>query len=113
MKITNPMVGVKISKKSKPSNGVNIAGGSSESLLPGRCLLVRRMDTVVIELLLIGIQRGNWSQEENRIAMQCYYRSKYGRNKYRLNTINAINTECMPYEMKFHVSRHSRPELVK
>ena len=57
MKITNPMVGVKISNKSKPSNGVNIAGGSSESLLLGRCLLVRRMGRVVIELLLIGRQQ--------------------------------------------------------
>ena len=24
-----------------------------------------------------------WSQEENRVKMQCYYRSGYGRNEYR------------------------------
>ena len=79
--MTNRMVGVKISNKSKPSNDVNTAGGSSESLLSGRCLLVSRMGSVVIKLLLIGRQkRGKWSQEENRIAMQRYYTSKYGRN---------------------------------
>ena len=81
MKMTNRMLGVKISNKSKPSNGVNTAGGSSESLFRGMCLLVSRMGPVVIELLLIGRQkRGQWSQEENRIGMQRYYRNKHGRN---------------------------------
>ena len=82
MKMTNRMVGVKILNKSKPSDGVNTAGGSSESLLPGRCLLVSRMSSVVIELSLIGRQkRGKWSQEENRIAMQRYYTRKFGINE--------------------------------
>ena len=27
--------------------------------------------------------RSKWSQEENRVVIQCYYRSEYGRNKYR------------------------------
>ena len=27
--------------------------------------------------------RRKWSQEENRVVMQCYYRCQYGRNGYR------------------------------
>ena len=36
-KITNPLMSVKMSSKSKSNNGMNEAGASSECLLPGRC----------------------------------------------------------------------------
>ena len=51
---------VKMSNKSKPNNGVNEAGASSECLSPDRCPIVSMTGPVVIELLLIGGQ-----QEEN------------------------------------------------
>ena len=27
--------------------------------------------------------RRKWSQEENKVVMQCYYRNEYGKNGYR------------------------------
>ena len=59
---------------------------------PAGALLVSRMDPTVIELLLIGGRR-KLSQEENRVVMQCHYRSEYGRNGYK--------RECIPYGMKW------------
>ena len=52
---------------------------------PAGIPLVSRMDQVIIdELLLMGGQREeNGLKEENRVVMQCYYRSDYGRNGYR------------------------------
>ena len=46
---------------------------------PAGVPLVGRIGPVVIELLLTT--RRTWSQ--NRVVMQCYYRSEYGRNGYR------------------------------
>ena len=63
---------VEISSKSKSNNGVIEAGASSEGLLPGRCPLGKQDGS--------GFQRTTadrrttrwkWSQEENRVVMQC------------------------------------------
>ena len=81
MKTTNPMMRVKMSNKSKPNNGVNMDRASRENLPSCRCQLRSRIGAVFIELLLIRGQREK--SEENRVAIQYYYRSKYEINRYR------------------------------
>ena len=49
---------------------------------PAGVPLVSRMGPVVIKLLLIGGQQEQNGQE-NRVVIQCFYRSEYGRNGYR------------------------------
>ena len=75
---------VKMSNKGKSNNGVNEAGATSEGLSPGRCPIgeqdgLGRHQTAADR----RTTRRKWSQEENRVVMQCYYRSEYGRNGYR------------------------------
>ena len=75
---------VKMSNKYKPNNGMNEAGASSEGLLPGRCPIGDQdgpgLHRTTADRTTTRIKR---SQEENRVAMQCYFRSEYGRNGYR------------------------------
>ena len=66
-----------MSSKSKPNNGVNEAGVSSEGLLPGRCPIGEqdgpgRHRTTADRRTM----RRKWSKEENQVVMQCYYRSE-------------------------------------
>ena len=75
---------VKMSNKSKPKHGVNEAGVSTEGLSPSRCPIGKqdgpsRHRTTADR----RTTRRKWSQEENRVVMQCYYRSEYGRTGYR------------------------------
>ena len=75
---------LKMSNKSKPNNGVNEAGASSEGVSPNRCPIGEqnghgRHHTTADR----RTTRRKWSQEENRVVMQCYYRSEYQRNGYR------------------------------
>ena len=81
MKTTNPMMRVKMSNKSKPKNSVNMDRASREWLPSCRCQLMSRIGAVFIELLLIRGQREE--SEENRVAIQYYYRNKYKINRYR------------------------------
>ena len=76
-----------MSNKSKRNNGVNEAGASSEGLSPGRCPIGeqdgpgRHRNTADRRTT-----RRKWYQEEKRVVIQCYYRSEYGRNRYRKRT---------------------------
>ena len=74
----------KMLNKSKPSNGVNEAGASSEGLSPGRCP-IGEQDGLGCHRTTADRRktRRKWSQEENRVIMQCYYRSEYETNGYR------------------------------
>ena len=75
---------VKISNKSKPNNGVNDAGASGEGLSPGRCPNGEQDGPCCHRTTTDRrTTRRKCSQEENRVVMQCYYRSEYGRNVYR------------------------------
>ena len=74
----------KMSNKSKPNNGVNQAGASSEGLSPGRCPIVEQDGPGRHRTTTNGRKtRRKWFQEENRVVTQCYYRSEYGRNEYK------------------------------
>ena len=84
-----------MSNKSKPNNGMNEAGASSEGLSPGRCPIGEqdgpgRHRTTADR----RTTRRKWSQEENRVVMQCYAEcgSEYARNRYR-KRIHAIWNE--------------------
>ena len=73
-----------MSDKSKPNNNVNEAGAPSEGLSPAKCP-VGEQDWPGHHQTTADRKktRRRWSQEENRVKMQCYYRSGYGRNGYR------------------------------
>ena len=75
---------VKMSNKSKTKNGVNEAGASGEGLSPGRCP-IGKQDGPGRHRTTGGRRTTTrkWSQEENRVVMQCYCRSEYGRNGYK------------------------------
>ena len=90
---------VKMSNKSKPNNGVNETGASSEGLSPCRCSIVvedgpghHRTTTDRRR------RRRKWPQEENRVVMQCYYRGLYGRNGYR-KRMHAIWNEMIMFSV--------------
>ena len=73
-----------MSNKSKPNNDVNEGGASSEGLSPSRCP-IDEQDGPGHHRTTADRRttRRKWSQEENKVVMQCYYRSEYGRNGYR------------------------------
>ena len=75
---------VKMSNKRKPNSGVNEAAASSEGLLPSSCP-IGEQDGLVCHLTTADRRttRRKWSQAENRVVIQCYYRIEYGRNGYR------------------------------
>ena len=75
---------VKMSNKSKPINSVNEVGVSSEGLSPSQCFIGEK-DRLGHHRTTADrrIIKRKWSQEENRVVMQCYYRIEYGRNVYR------------------------------
>ena len=75
---------VKMLNKRKHNNGVNEAGASSKGLSPGRCSIGEqdvpgRHRTTADR----RTTRRKWSQEVNRVVMQCYYGSEYERDGYR------------------------------
>ena len=73
-----------MSNKSKPNNDVNEIGAPIEGLSPSRCPIGEQDDTCHHQTTADRRKiRRIWSQEENRIVMQCFYRSEYGRNRYR------------------------------
>ena len=70
-----------MSSKSKPSNSVNEAGASSESLSSGRCPIGEQDGPGHHRTTADRrARRRKLFQEENRVVMQCNYRSDYGRN---------------------------------
>ena len=75
---------VKMSNKSKLNNGVNETGPSSEGLSPGRCPIGEQDGPVVLELLLIGVQR-----EENGLKKE---------QSSNVKSMGEMDTgrECMP-----------------
>ena len=71
----------KLSTKSKLNNSMNEARASSEGFLHSRCPISEedwpgQHQTTADR----RTTRRKWSQEENIVVMQCYYRSEYGRN---------------------------------
>ena len=72
---------VKMSHKSKPNSSVNEPGASSEDVSLGRCPIGEQDGPDRHQTT--PDRRIKWSQEENRVVMQCYYRSEYGRSGYR------------------------------
>ena len=75
---------VKTSNKSKPNNGENETEASSKGLSPGRGLIGEQDGPSHHQTTADRrTARRKWSQEENRVVMQCYYRSEYGGNGYR------------------------------
>ena len=57
-------------------NGVKEAGtNSSEGLSPGRCPTEQQGGPSCHCTIAKGGRRRKWSQEVNRIAMECYYSS--------------------------------------
>ena len=73
-----------MSNKSKPKNSMNEDGASNEGLPPGRCPSGEEDGPGHHQTIADRrATRRTWSQEENRVVMQCYYRSEYGRNGYR------------------------------
>ena len=66
-----------------PNNGVNETGSASEGLSPGRCPMEEQRGPGRHPATAPRIQRRKWSQEDNRIVMECYYQSEPRRNGYR------------------------------
>ena len=73
----------KMSNKSKPNNGVNEAGASIVGLSPSRCLIGEQGGPSRHRTTADRRKTRKWSQKENSVVMQCYYRREYGENKYR------------------------------
>ena len=72
---------VNLSNKSKRKSDVNEVGAPSKGLLSGRYPIGEqdgpgRHRTTTDR----RTTRRKWSQEENRVVTQLYYRSEYGRN---------------------------------
>ena len=64
------------------NNGVNETGTEGEGLSPGRCLMAQQHEPGHHQATARRIRR-KWSQDDNRIVMECYYRSEPGRIGYR------------------------------
>ena len=64
------------------NNGVNETGTEGEGLSPGRCLMAQQHEPGRHQATARRIRR-KWSQDDNRIVMECYYRSEPGRIGYR------------------------------
>ena len=96
---------VKISNQSKPSNGVNEAGASSEGLSPVRCP-IGKQDGPGRHWATAdrSATRRKWSQEKNRVVMQSYYRSEHG----KMDT----GSESVPYGMKWGMFDVAEQRLV-
>ena len=74
---------VKISNKSKPKNDVNEAGASNEGLSSSRFPFSEQKGPGHHRITANRrASRGKWSQEQNRVVVQCYYISEYVRNGY-------------------------------
>ena len=72
---------VNLSNKSKRKNDVNEVGASSKGLLPGRYPFGEQDGPGRHRAATDRrTTRRKWSQEENRVVTQLYYRSEYGRN---------------------------------
>ena len=65
-----------------PDNGVNETGTSGEGLSPGRCFMAQQHEPGRQQATARRIRR-KWSQDDNKIFMECYYSSEPGRNGYR------------------------------
>ena len=63
-------------------NGVTETGTSGEGLSPGRCFMVQQHEPGRQKATARRTRR-KWSQDENRIVMECYYSSEPGGNGYR------------------------------
>ena len=63
-------------------NGVNETGTPGEGFSPGRCLMAQQQGPGLQQTTARRIRR-KWSQDDNRIVMECYYSSEPGRNGYR------------------------------
>ena len=73
-----------MTNKSKPNNGMNETGASREGLSPGRCPIGEQDGSGHHRTTAHRrTTRRKWSHQENRVVMQCYYRSEYGENRYR------------------------------
>ena len=76
------------------NNGVNETGTKGEGLSPGRCLMAQQHEPGRHQATARRIRR-KWSQEDNRIVMECYYRSEPGRIGYRKRMHNIWTSKDM------------------
>ena len=65
-----------------PNNGVNETGSVSEGFSPGRCPMEEQRGSGRHPATAPRIQRRKWSQEDNRVVMECY-QSEPRRNGHR------------------------------
>ena len=61
------------------NNGVNETGTEREGLSPGRCLVAQQHEPGRHQATARKVRR-KWSQNDNRIVMEYYYRSEPGRS---------------------------------
>ena len=59
-----------------PNNGVNETRSINEGLSPGRCPTEEQCGPGRHPATAPKIQRRKWSQEENRIVIECYFQSE-------------------------------------
>ena len=69
-----------------PNNGVNETGSVSDGLSPGKCPMEEQRGPGLHPATAPRIQRRKWSQEDNRVVMECYYQSEPRLNGYRKRT---------------------------
>ena len=66
-----------------PNNGVNGTGSQCEGPSPGRCPMEEQRGPGRHPATAQRIQRRKWCQYDNRVVMECYYKSEPKRNGYR------------------------------
>ena len=83
---------VKMPHKTKPNNSVNEAGALKGGLSSGRCFIGEQDGPGCHQTTADrSTTRRKWSQDENRVIMQSYYRSEYGRNGCRKRMYTICN----------------------
>ena len=69
------------------NNGVNETGAECESFRPGRCSVVKQHGSGRQQATAVVTRRRKWTQDDNRMAMKCYYESVPFKNGYRKRTL--------------------------
>ena len=98
-----------MSNSNNEDNGVNEIGTNSEGLSPGRCTMVQQHGPGRHPATARRTQR-KWSHEENRVVMECFYKSNPKKVGYRKRMHNLwiehgmfVITEQRPVDQKSQI----------
>ena len=83
-----------MSNSNNEDNGVNEIGTNSEGLSPGRCTMVQQHGPGRHPATARRTRR-KWSHEENRVVMECFYKSTPKKIGYRKRMHNLWSEQGM------------------